>query len=128
MTRVLLIESNQVLADTIARYLESHRLVVDVAKEPQAAITKADANRPDVVLLDLLLAERSGIEFLYEFVSYPDWQGVPVVLLSSVPEHEVNIAGEGFAQCNIHKFIYKPQANLASIYEAVKYCLSLQPR
>ncbi len=121
MARALILESDKVLALGIASALKTKGHVVDWAVEPQAAISAADKNTPDVVVMDLLLAGRSGVEFLYEFVSYPEWQTVPVVLLASVPEHEVNVHGDGFAQLNVKKYLYKPHASIAQIMDAVDY-------
>lgn len=121
MPRVLLLESDKVLAHIVTRALHQAGYDFDHATDPQGAISLADANTPDVVLMDLMLANRSGIEFLYEFVSYPEWQSVPIVLLASVPETEVNVGGEGFSQLNIKKYLYKPHSSITQIVEAVKY-------
>lgn len=125
MAKILLIESDRVLAKHISHTLTAGGHSVAWALDPQTAISLADDTAPELVLTDLLLAGRSGVEFIYEFVSYPEWAGVPFILLSSVPEAEVNIDGSGLAEINVKKFIYKPHSSLKQIAGAVDYALGV---
>lgn len=52
------------------------------AKTAQQAVFLADEHKPDVVVLEPQMARHNGIEFLYEFKSYPEWQRIPVILLT----------------------------------------------
>jgi DNA-binding response OmpR family regulator len=75
MANILLIETDRLLAKNLSKYLTKFGHEVSWHVEPQAAMDSADQKCPDVIVLDLLLANsRSGIEFLYEFRSYPEWQ------------------------------------------------------
>lgn len=125
MAKVLLIESDCQLARNLTQALFAGEHEVMWALEPQEAICLADATTPEVVITDLLLAGRTGIEFIYEFVSYPEWADIPVILLSSVPEAEVNTNGNTITEINIQKFIYKPHGSLKQVVEAVNHALSL---
>ena len=90
MANVLLIEPDRLLAANIRQYLEGtlrHR--VQWRSDAQASINSSEEFPPDVVVLELQLGMHSGVEFLYEFRSYADWQHVPIVILSSVPEAEI---------------------------------------
>lgn len=119
MSRVLLIEPDHLLAKNTCRALKRAGHTVDWSVEPQAAVNLADTHIPDVVIIDMLLAGRSGIEFLYEFRSYPDWQAIPVIVCSSLPEHEVGTHEHSFAQLDIRKFLYKPHTSLTDLVQAV---------
>jgi len=74
MANILLIEPDRVLADTYGQALTVAGHHVVAAATAQAAIQAADAMEPSLVILELQLVEHSGIEFLYEFRSYLDWQ------------------------------------------------------
>jgi len=44
------------------------------------AITAA---RPDVIILDLMMPKMDGFEFLDELRARPDWQNIPVVVITA---------------------------------------------
>jgi DNA-binding response OmpR family regulator len=128
VAQIILVEPDRVLADTFRQALEATGHTVTPCASAQAAIFAADQAAPDLVLLELQLIEHSGIEFLYEFRSYEEWQDVPVLILSQVP------AGE-FAsnwrllreQLGIAEYMYKPQVSLAQLQRAVSRHLNSVP-
>jgi two-component system, chemotaxis family, response regulator Rcp1 len=83
-----------------------------VAKDGEEAMavlrrqgTYADAPRPDLILLDLNLPRKSGLEVLAEIKRDPDLKRIPVtVLTTSVAEQDVLRTYELHANC----FIVKP--------------------
>ncbi len=119
MLQILLIESDKVLADNAVKVLKKagHRVVWQV--DPQAALEKADSQLPDLIIMDLILAKRGGVEFLYEFRSYPDWQKVPIVLFSSLSAEELCGVGGGFEHLNIAAYLYKPHTGLVDLVKTV---------
>jgi len=110
--RILLIETDRFLARNIQRALKRAGHDSDWLIDLQTAINAADTSKPDAVILDLLLAGRSGIEFLYEFRSYPEWNEVPVIVYSNIPDSELRQGSEAFAQLGISHFLYKPATKL----------------
>jgi DNA-binding response OmpR family regulator len=72
MAQILLLETDRQLAKSLKDYFgrAGHSLVC--YSDPQQAVVAADRRQPQVIILDLMLAGRSGIEFLYELRSYPE--------------------------------------------------------
>lgn len=94
---------------------------VQVCSSAQTAIFCADDTRPDVVLLELQLVSHSGIEFLYEFRSYPDWHDVPVVITTSVPAGEFSGSWEMLKkQFGVSAYHYKPLMSLKTLVGCVR--------
>lgn len=116
---VLLIEPNSLLGDVYRRALTARGHTVRWCRDAQAAVHAADGTTPDVVLLELQLPKHSGIEFLYEFRSYPEWQGVPVILHTLVPEQELESQRHHFGPLGIAAYLYKPQTSLVQLGRAV---------
>lgn len=113
MSRILLIEPDLVLAETYRQTLRGAGHQVVCCASAQAGIISADQHRPDLVILELQLIEHSGIEFLYEFRSYLEWQSIPVILHTLVPPAEFNDNHRLLNdQLNIATYLYKPQATL----------------
>src|SRR3982750_184304 len=101
MARVLLIETDRPIATNLQKFLQKAGHDVEWQVDPQLAMDSADMRQPDVVILDLLLAGRSGVEFLYEFRSYPDWQRLPVIVFSNISAGELGSTAIGFDELNI---------------------------
>lgn len=66
--RVLLVEDEERLADTIARGLRHEGMAVDVVHDGKSALTKAAVNNYDVVILDRNLPEVHGDDVCRELV------------------------------------------------------------
>ena len=125
MAEVLLIETDHLLAKNLGRYLKKagHKIIWRV--DPQSAMDMADAKCPDVIILDLILASRSGIEFLYEFRSYADWQNLPVIFYSNISADEVQDCLSAFEQLNVTAYHYKPTTSMAKLARSLDDALKL---
>lgn len=120
MAHILLLEPNKVLARTYIRALEHVGHTVGYARGAQEAINVADEQSPDVVVLELQLGARDGIEFLHEFRSYPEWQEVPVLLHTQVsPTSLMRFQGSLVKDLGVTGVLYKPQTTLAKLISMV---------
>lgn len=121
MARILLIEPDRLLAETYCQALTSASHEVVIRAGAQAAITAADQTKPDLVILELQLVEHSGIEFLYEFRSYPEWQAIPVLVQTSVPPGEFTDSWQILErELGVNSYLYKPQTSLRQLLAAVR--------
>lgn len=117
---ILLIEPNRLQAQQYCEYLERRGHRLRHVQDAQAAVTETDRHTPDLVIMELLLAGHSGVEFLYEFRSYPEWQKVPVVIMSHLPEAEIPSSGRVFAKLGVGAYLYKPATSLKRLAERVE--------
>lgn len=82
---VLLIEDDVAIAEMYRVQLEYDGYRVTVASTAEHAFANMAASRPDIVLLDLLLPDRSGLEIMLDLKErLPDHP--PVVILSNYGE------------------------------------------
>jgi DNA-binding response OmpR family regulator len=118
MSRLLLIEPDRLLAKHYAGVLRAAGHEVICCLTGQSAIQAADEHTPDVVILELQLKGHNGVEFLYEFRSYPEWQSIPVIVQTLVPPQVLeNIAAVPLL--GIAAYLYKPTSNLEKLTDAV---------
>lgn len=120
---VLLIEPDAKLAHIYEQSLRNAGHAVTWAAHAQDAVHAADSAKPNVVVLELQLTAHSGVEFLYEFRSYPEWQNIPVVLLTMVPPSSLQITGDMMKTFGIVDCLYKPATNLKQLVGAVEEAL-----
>jgi CheY-like chemotaxis protein len=77
-----------------------------------------------LLILDLVLANhRSGIEFLYEFRSYPEWQNLPVVIFSHVAAEDLKGCLDSLKQLNVAAYRYKPTTSLSELAQSIDQAL-----
>lgn len=120
MSQILLIEPDRVLAETYKKSFETAGHTTATAYSAQSAITAADKIKPDVVILELQLINHSGIEFLYEFRSYDDWQKVPVIILSNIPLAEFDGSHELLVkELGVDTYFYKPTTSIRHLISAI---------
>ena len=118
--RVLVIEPDKILAEIYQRALQSDGHAVVICASAQSAIFAADESSPDMVITELQLIGHSGMEFLYEFRSYKDWQNIPVLVHTSVPAGEFTDNWQLLRdELGIQGYLYKPQTSLASLLSTV---------
>lgn len=83
--RVLLIEDDSTIAEMYRLQLDYDGYHVTVVNTGEGAIRALESSRPDIILLDLLLPDRSGLEVMVDinqaFADHP-----PVVILSNYGE------------------------------------------
>lgn len=121
MSHILLIEPDRLLAKTYLQALASGGHTVQVCATAQTAVFCADDNRPDAVITELQLVGHSGIEFLYEFRSYTDWQEIPVIVATNVPAGEFTGSWQILRQeLGVHSYFYKPLLSLKTLLAAVE--------
>jgi len=124
MAHVLVVEPDIHLARAYVGALQHAGHQVQAAGSAQMAIHAADTQTPDVVLLELQLPAHGGIEFLYEFRSYPEWGAVPVVINSYTPPHVLaSVADTLRDELGVHAVLYKPQTSLDVVLRTVAACL-----
>jgi signal transduction histidine kinase/DNA-binding response OmpR family regulator len=80
---VLLVEDDGVLRQMIRITLEKAGWVVTEAENGRAALEQLAANRPAVILLDLMIAEMNGFEFVAEMHQHREWRSIPIVVLTA---------------------------------------------
>lgn len=83
MKKILLIEDDLRWIDVISTTLGDMAEIRSVVSGEQA-ISVIDDYRPDVLILDMLLAGETGLALLNELISHPDLAQIPVVICSSV--------------------------------------------
>lgn len=65
--RVLIIDDDLDIRLVIRTLLESRGVIVDTASDGEQALAKIQGFRPDLVLLDLMMPNMNGTEFVSEF-------------------------------------------------------------
>lgn len=119
---VLLIEPDALLGDVYGTALERAGHTVAWARGGQQAVMLADSTTPDVVVLELQLPGHGGVEFLYEFRSYQEWQKVPIIFHTLAFDQHLTITPE----LGVVAYLYKPATNLQQLIRTVNEAALVQ--
>jgi two-component system, OmpR family, response regulator len=100
--RVLVVEDDPSIRDTLAFNLKKEGYVVTVAHDGVEALAKAREVQPDLVLLDLMLPELSGLEVCRVLRQERD---VPIIMLTAKESELDKVVG---LQLGADDYITKP--------------------
>ena len=115
--RILAIEGNWRIRKLIRANLEAVGLVVQEAVSKQHGLQHLGAERPDLILLDLEMAEGDALALLRTLHSQTENQPVPIVVMSAEP------LSRRLTTCNhIAGFLQKPFA-VPALLEQVRKVL-----
>ena len=89
--RLLIVEDDSRVASFIRRGLREENYAVDVAADGDEALFMAQTNEYDLIILDLLLPKRNGLDLLRTLRS--DRSTVPVLILTAKDELQDKVAG-----------------------------------
>lgn len=100
--KVLLVEDNERLGSLTARYLESHGLQVTWVQSGPAALAEGLQRGFDVIVLDLMLPGRDGLDVCRELRKHTD---VPVVMVTARQEEADRVIG---LEAGADDYVVKP--------------------
>jgi signal transduction histidine kinase/DNA-binding response OmpR family regulator len=81
--RVLLVDDDDVARRAMRLALEDDAWQVGEAENGRVALTRLTEWRPDVIMLDLMMPEMDGFEFLVEMRARDDWRDIPVLVVTA---------------------------------------------
>ncbi len=84
--KILLVEDDADLVAVMRGTLESKAYEVIVAYDGKEGLEKAERERPDLVILDILMPVADGFYFAREFRKDPSLAKIPVLALTSFSE------------------------------------------
>ena len=93
---ILVVEDDQLLADSLRRLLETSGYDVHEATCGTSALSYASNHRPDLVILDLRLPDMSGYEVSRELRRMCQPWAVPVVMLTGMDRPIDQLRGFAF--------------------------------
>jgi CheY-like chemotaxis protein len=85
MKTILVVDDEFDLVGTLRAILEGEGYRAEGCSNGRAALDRLKADKPDMLLIDVMLPFVSGLEVLRVMKATPGLDGIPVVLMSSVP-------------------------------------------
>ena len=103
--RVLVVDDVAANVRVLAKILDSHGYAVDTAAGGIEALEKVAANRPDIVLLDVMMPDLSGYDVCRAIRADPATTVLPVVLVTALDDSAERVKG---IEAGADDFLTKP--------------------
>jgi CheY-like chemotaxis protein len=86
---VLVVDDNEGLVELLGRYLTDHTCRVMAALSGQEGLRLANELVPDAIILDVMMPEMDGWEFLQRLRARPETAGIPIIICSVFNDPEL---------------------------------------
>lgn len=90
MQKVMVVDDEPQILEVVTKYLLREGFQVSTARDGQAALANFHSNKPDLVVLDLMLPQVDGLEV---FKRLRNMSAVPVIMLTAKGEETDRIVG-----------------------------------
>lgn len=114
--RVLLIEDEPNIIEAIRFILSRDGWQVDVHSNGSTALEKLQDKQPDLVILDVMLPNRSGFDILADIRASEEFAQLPVLMLTARGQKKDRELAE---QYGVSQFMTKPFSN-AEVLSSVR--------
>jgi len=118
---IFLIEDEKSLSETLSRFLRDKGYSVETAYSGVEAAEKLPLVKPDIILLDIVLPEKSGIDFLKEAQKEgSEYAKIPVIVLTNLQGNEESFQKLGL---RIALYLIKANTSLEDLHKKIKETL-----
>jgi CheY-like chemotaxis protein len=83
MPKILIVEDNEENRDALSRRLQRRGFEIVMAADGKVGVAMAQAEKPDLVLMDMNMPELDGWEATRQIRAAPETQNLPVIALTS---------------------------------------------
>jgi DNA-binding response OmpR family regulator len=87
-TKILIVEDEEILLTALAEELKQEGFEAIGAKDGQEGVEKALSEKPDLILLDLVMPRLDGIGALKQMKENEQTKDIPVVILTNLSDYD----------------------------------------
>lgn len=109
---ILVVEDDQFLADAYQAELKKHGYLTTFARDGVEALAAVKANKPDLIILDLIMPRKNGIEVLKELHKRGVAKKIPVIVASNLDKPGIE---EECARLGAQGFFIKSDITIADL-------------
>ncbi|MFB0521834.1 MAG: response regulator [Desulfatiglandales bacterium] len=109
--KVLNVEDDVDTRTFVSTVLEKNGYTPILAKDGEEGMRKVGEERPDLIILDILMPKQSGIKMYHELKTDPSLKDIPVIMLSAVSKRTFLRSQEALTEFG-DETVPEPQAYL----------------
>lgn len=116
MSKILIVEDEISLRDVYAARLEAEGYEVSVAANGEEALATAVRERPDLVLLDVMMPKISGFDVLDIIRTTPEIAHTRIIMMTALSSPEDKARGE---KLGVNRYLVKSQVVLEDMVDTI---------
>lgn len=120
MTKIMLVEDDIALRDIYTSRFEAEGYEVAVASDGEQALTVAVKEKPDLILLDIMMPKISGFDVLDILRNTPETKTTKIIVMSALSQTADIEKGKTLGA---DEYLVKSQVTLSEVVEKVKEVL-----
>ena len=120
MPKILIVEDEINLRDVYSSRLEAESYTISLAANGEEALAVAVRERPDLILLDVMLPKISGFDVLDIIRTTPEIAHTKVIMMTALSAPKDKERGE---KLGVDKFLVKSQVTLEEVVTTIKTVL-----
>lgn len=113
--KVLVVDDDEHILRSLAQYLELEEFSVRTASGGAEALALVEEEKPDLMVLDVMMPEMDGFEVLENLRRNPETEKLPVIMLTARDQHGDVLKGY---QMGVSSYMVKP-FNLDELVEVI---------
>lgn len=117
MAKVLLVEDDTNLQEIYSARFMAESYEVITASDGEEALATAVREKPDLIVLDVMMPKISGFDVLDILRSTPETTHTKVIMMTALSQETDRLRGEALG---VNKYLIKSQVNLEDVVNAVK--------
>ena len=122
--KILLVDDDAVILEVYGKKLAQHGFAVTTAKDGWDALDALRADKPDLVVLDMIMPKLSGLEVLKFIHSQPDLNSIPVVIFTVAFMDEL---AQAAIEIGVQQTVIKAECTPAKLIDTVDKLLAGEP-
>ena len=122
--QVLVVDDSPEVREILVHTLERQGWVATTAEDGRAALDAISAQKPDLILLDLMMPRMDGFEFVSELRKRQDWRLIPIIVVTAKTlTNDDRLLLQGHVQKVIQKGDFNHNELLVELRDIVAECV-----
>ncbi|WP_373531141.1 response regulator [Vampirovibrio sp.] len=104
-SRILVVDDEKDLVNLVRYNLEKNGLQVESAFNGSSVLPLVESFNPHLIILDLMLPDRSGYDICRDLKSNPETRPIPIIMLTARSSEYNRVTG---FECGVEDYVIKP--------------------
>ncbi len=117
MSKIMLVEDDVALRDIYTSRFEAEGYKVVVASDGEEALTVAVKEKPDLIILDVMMPKISGFDVLDILRNTPETKNTKIIVMSALSQTADMEKGKSLGA---NEYLVKSQVTLSEVVEKVQ--------
>jgi signal transduction histidine kinase/DNA-binding response OmpR family regulator len=116
-TRVLMVEDDPMQRERIRSWLAPEHWLASEAENGLVALDRLAKEPPDIILLDLMMPEMDGFQFIAALQAQPVWRDIPVIVITAL---DLTAADRARLNSGVERILLKDSFDPGHLVEIVR--------